>query len=134
MPEQDPVPTDPQVGGDGNHNQEAAKYRTERNAALRRAHAYEAMLRAHNIDIASVTDDSLRGMEIDQGAVVEEYSYTPPPMRRSDPAGAAAPGGQPASTQQPLTMTSLKDMSSKDRQAALDGMEWADIEAMMRGS
>ena len=40
-------------------SKESASYRTQRNEAVRRAHAYETMLKAHGIDTTPVSNEAL---------------------------------------------------------------------------
>ena len=57
---------------------EARNYRVQRNQALRRAHAYETMLKAHNIDTSAVTEDKLSNLPIDSGKVDGSFEYAAP--------------------------------------------------------
>ena len=57
---------------------ESATYRTQRNEAVRRAHAYETMLKAHGVDLSGVTVDKLNAMPINAGRVEGQFDYTPP--------------------------------------------------------
>ena len=53
---------------------EAAKYRTERNTALRLAHAYRTILEKHNINHKTVTPEAVEVLAIKDGAVVDEFA------------------------------------------------------------
>lgn len=79
-------------------SKESAGYRTQRNAAVRRAHAYETMLKAHGVDTSGVTDDALKGLPIKAGQVDGQYQYTPPKIDvpRTEPAQRVE--GKPALT------------------------------------
>ena len=72
-------------------SRESAAYRTGRNEALRRAHAYETILKAHGIDVSGVTSEALSGLPISGGKVDGVYAYTPPKIevpRAPEPARA----------------------------------------------
>ena len=70
-------------------SRESAAYRTQRNTALREAHAYKTILKAHGIDTASVTSEALSGIPISGGKADGEFKYTPPeikvPKGKQDP-------------------------------------------------
>lgn len=57
---------------------EAGSYRTQRNAALRRSHAFETIVNAHQIDASSVTEAALAALPISEGKVDGQFQYTPP--------------------------------------------------------
>ena len=59
-------------------SREAASYRSQRNLALRKAHAYETMLKAHSVDVSAVTEASLETLPINEGKVDGEWKYKPP--------------------------------------------------------
>ena len=71
-------------------SKESASYRTQRNEALRRAHAFETMLNAHGVNTSGVTDDALKALPIKVGKVDGQFSYTPPKIDvpRNEPASA----------------------------------------------
>ena len=77
----------------GKVNQEAAGHRVARNAALRRSHALDTMLTAHQIDTSGVTDDALKGLEIEDGKVTGTFTYTAPAPGM--PSGKGDGGGKP---------------------------------------
>ena len=76
-------------------SRESAAYRTQRNGALRRAHAFETMLKAHGIDLSGVTDAALAALPISGGKVDAPYDYTPPKVEvpKAEPAAARTEGG-----------------------------------------
>ena len=93
-------------------NREAAKFRTERNAALRRASALETMLDAHNIDHSTVNDQSVKGLEIKNGKVVERFVYQAPKIRNDSakPSADATEAGSSGG----LTREGIEKMSEAE--------------------
>ena len=91
------VKDEPQSGGaDGERaaelSREAAAYRTQRNTALREAHAYRTMLEAHGIDLAPASADALAKLPIASGKVDGVFVYAPPKIQapvKPDPPEAA---------------------------------------------
>lgn len=73
---------------------EAAKYRTERNNALRQAHVLGTVVKKHNIEF-DVRGIDLTKLEIENGAVKGEFEYKPaepkdktnPPVNNNPPQG-----------------------------------------------
>ena len=61
---------------------ESANYRTQRNSALRRLNALEQVVKGHNIDVSSITDDSVKHLTIEDGKVVDNFTYTPPQLSK----------------------------------------------------
>ena len=59
-------------------SRESAGYRTQRNEAVRRAHAYETMLKAHGVDLSGVTAERLADIPISGGKADGPWAYTPP--------------------------------------------------------
>lgn len=100
-------------------NRQAASYRTQRNKHLRRAHAYEVILRAHNIDISAVKRARLSDLPIREGRVDGEYAYEAPdlaggstPTEPGNKVAAPAPSGSLALTLeevQSMTTTQIND-------------------------
>ena len=109
-------------------NQEAAGHRVSRNGSLRRTHALETILKAHNIDFSSVTDESVKGLEIEDGKVKGVYEYTAPTA--SLPKGEGDGGKPPGSSGGGLTMEKLKGMSQEE----VNKLPWADVEAAMKAA
>ena len=78
-------------------SREAAGYRTQRNEAVRRAHAFETMLKAHGVDVSGVTSERLSSIPISGGAADGPFDYTPPKVEvpkapgNGRAEGAAAP-------------------------------------------
>ena len=79
-------------------SRESAAYRTQRNEALRRAHAFETMLKAHGVDLSGVTSGALSDLPISGGKVDGVFAYTPPKIEvpRKEETGRAE--GKPALT------------------------------------
>ena len=105
---------------------ESAKYRTERNASLRLAHAQGAVLKAHNVNVDGAFDEaSLEGLEIENGAVTGEFAYAPPKLasqRQAAPEPKASPA--PASvTRDWLEAASTKEINER----------WSDVTAFLEG-
>ena len=91
-------------------HKEAAAYRVQRNDALRQAHAYGVILKAHGIDTASVTKDRLESLPISGGAVDGQFDYTPPKIAPV-PKGKVDSGPSKADV---LTRESLETMSQAE--------------------
>ena len=86
-----PAPTtDPRIA---ELSRESAGYRTQRNEAVRRAHAYETMLKAHNVDLSGVTSEALAAIPISGGAADGPFAYTPPRIEVPKEAAPAARAG-----------------------------------------
>lgn len=82
---------------------EAAKYRTARNEALRRAHAQAAVLEAHKIKHEPTTE-ALDALTIEDGKVKGTYDYSPPdPVRQDLPQSPANQG---------MNMSDIKNMTA----------------------
>ena len=62
---------------------EAAKYRTARNDALKKAHAQAAVLKAHNI-VHDFDAKALEALTIEDGKASGIYEYAPPATIRQD--------------------------------------------------
>ena len=75
-------------------SRESAGYRTQRNAAVRRAHAYETMLKAHGVDTSGVTTEALEAIPISGGQADGPFAYTPPKIEvpKADTGGQRAEG------------------------------------------
>lgn len=82
-----PPEADPKDVRIGELSRESAGYRTQRNEALRMAHAYGTMLRAHGIDTAAVTPAALEALPIKEGRVDGTFPYSPPKVEvpKADP-------------------------------------------------
>lgn len=105
-------------------SRENASYRTQRNGALRRAHAYETMLKAHGVDLSGVTDAALSALPISGGKVDAPYEYTPPKVEvpKADPPAARTEGG-PA-----LTVEEVRKWP-----AAEINKRWAEVSKLLEG-
>lgn len=83
----------------------------QRDKAIREAHAYKAMLAAHNIDLSVVTSDALERIRIVEGEASGAFDYVAPgfePQRRS------ASAVDTRQTGQALTAESIKQMSTQE--------------------
>ena len=105
-------------------SRESASYRTQRNAAVRRSHCYEVMLKAHGIDLAPVTSEAMAGLPIKAGAVDGAFAYTAPkievPKQAKPPEAAATP---PALTKEALNTMSAADINKR----------WDEVSALLKG-
>ena len=91
-------------------SKESASYRTQRNEAVRRAHAYETMLKAHGIDTNTVTNEALSNIPIKAGKADAPYQYKPPKI-----AVPRAIKPQKAGTQaEPITLEQVKKWPSAE--------------------
>lgn len=72
-------------------NRQAANYRTQRNDALREAHALRHVLRAHNIEVTLDTA-KLDTLTIADGSAVGEYAYEAPAPAQAVPNGSSSGG------------------------------------------
>ena len=103
MSETENQPETPPAEGTGNEstqadaiakaNKEAARYRTERNTALKRAHAFRTILDAHNIDHSVATDQALAALDIEAGEVVTPFQYVAPKIKSPPKAPANSSEG-----------------------------------------
>lgn len=89
-----------------------AAYRTQRNTALRRAHAYETMLKHHGVDFSFVSDDNLKEtLPIDAGRVDGQFNYKPAKVAS---AKSGSVRGVSAAPKGGLTRGDLSRMSSDE--------------------
>ena len=86
-------------------SKESASYRTQRNTALRKAAAYEAMLSAHGVKV-ELDADALANLPISGGKVDGQYAYTAPKIEGAKPAPR-----QSANTG--LTIDEIKTMDTR---------------------
>ena len=108
---------------------EAAKHRTERNAALRDAAAVRKVAKAHNIDLSVVSAEAVEKLAIQDGKVVDEFDYTAPaPQVKKSISAGEAPGGQPASSAKSagLTREDIAKMSPSEI-----NKRWDEVSALM---
>ena len=106
----------------GELSRESAAYRTARNDALRKAHAYGTIIKAHNINIDSVSDTALQALPIDNGKVDGVFTYSPPEVKVStkrDPNAVQKDS-------QGLTMDDVKKMSPQDINA-----NWKEVSGLL---
>ena len=98
---------------------EAGARRTQRNQALRQAHALGQVLKAHNITF-DINDADLSSLKIEDGKVQGEFDYTPKalPAKKVDPSTLKEePSEDNGST---MTLDSFKSMNIVDRMNNLD--------------
>ena len=97
---------------------EAAARRTQRNQALRQAHALGQVLKAHNITF-DITDADLSSLKIEDGKVQGEFDYTPKsmPAKKVDPSALKE---EPSEDKSTVTLDSFKSMNIVDRMNNLD--------------
>lgn len=109
----------------GELSRESAAYRTGRNDALRKAHAYGTIIKAHNIDVTSVSDTALQALPIENGKVDGVFAYSPPEVQVStkrDPNAVQKDS-------QGLTMDDVKKMSPQDINA-----NWKEVSGLLSTS
>ena len=98
--------------------QEAGRYRVQRNIALKRAHAQETVLKAHNVGWKGSQED-LEKLTIEDGTVTGEYSYTPPDPNNKGGDKKSPPGTTPGA----LTFADVKGMSRTEIHERWDEVE-----------
>ena len=106
-------------------SRESGAYRTQRNEALRRAHAFETMLKAHGIDVSGVDPKALADLPISGGKVDGVYEYTPPKVevpRTQDPPQRA--GGDA-----PLTLEEVRQWPKDEI-----NRRWDEVSSLMAGT
>ena len=81
---------------------ESAKYRTQRNDALKQAHALGAVVKAHNINFDLAKAD-LESLKVENGRIEGEFAYTPAENPKSDP--------PKPSDKSEMSMADVKNMS-----------------------
>ena len=105
---------------------EAASYRTQRNDALRRAHALDTIVRAHNIAVDDVmTPEALDRLPINAGQVDGPFRYVPPKF--TAPVAAGGSSAAPASSEVTLSRETIESMTPEQINA-----RWDDIKAFLR--
>ena len=97
-------------------------YRSQRDKAIRQAHAYSTMLKAHGIDTSNVTEAALQQITIHAGAPDSPFEYNPPKI--SIPAPAAKP--RPKTAEQPT----LEDVKTWDEDKIADN--WDTVKQLMK--
>ena len=88
-----------------------AKYRVARNDALRAAHAYKTVVNAHNIKFA-LDEVDLTQMQIDNGAVVGDFAYTPPAIKT--PSTNDSKSTTMGASGETLSLESVADMDANE--------------------
>ena len=104
-------------------SKESASYRTQRNEALRKAHAYETILKAHNVDISQVKTESLESLPISGGKVDGVFKYKPPKIEVPKEPKAKAEGSAP------VTLDEVKKWP-----AAKINKNWGTVTALLEKS
>ena len=103
---------------------ESAKYRTERNASLRLAHAQGTVLHAHNVNTDGLFDESaLDGLTIENGAVAGDFAYEVPKLasqRQAAPVRKTAPA-EAGISEDWLSKASTKEINER----------WDDVSAFL---
>lgn len=99
---------------------EASRHRVARNDALRRVHALDTVVKAHNIRF-SLDEADLSGLTIKDGQVEGEYKYTLPTTPVNPP-----PTDDPSSTEEGLTLDKVKMMSAAEIEA-----DWDNVQSVM---
>ena len=107
-------------------NRQAARYRTQRNAALRRAHAMETMLKAHNISLEAMTEARLSEMPIHGGKVDGEFGYKAPRPQQPTSTRVAQPASGGSNV---LTADDLAGMSTSQINA-----RWDEVKELLKRS
>lgn len=118
-------PTAPAPSGDAKVaelSKESAAYRTQRNGALRRAHAFETMLSAHGIDTSGVTAERLDALPIASGMVDGQYDYSAPPIK----APAVEPRADEGAQSQGLSRETIEAMAPSE----ING-RWTEIKSWL---
>ena len=111
---------------------EAAKYRTQRNDALRRATALETIAKAHGLDTAAADSEAVRNLAISDGKVTDTFQYTPPKPGANSARAVHTPSGsagQPPATQPDEGLTHEKIAGMKPHEI---NQNWEKISAFMR--
>lgn len=103
-------------------SKESAAYRTQRNDALRRAHAFETMLKAHGIDTSAATTERLNALPVSGGQVDGVFEYSPPKIDvpKAKPPAARAEGN-PA-----LTIDQIKTWKPEEI-----NKRWDEVQAVL---
>ena len=104
-------------------SKKSAAYRTARNDALRRAHAYETMLTAHGIDTSPASPDVLKTLPINNGKVDGEFIYTPPKI-----AVPRVPDAQRAEGKPGLTLEQVRTWHPDEI-----NRRWDEVKGLMEG-
>lgn len=100
---------DKRLDGDSDSGRAAVEVLTrQRDRAIREAHAYKAILAAHNIDLAVVNSNSLEKIQIVEGEAVGGFDYSAPGFSSHRVSASAVDSRQAA---QALNMDSIRDMS-----------------------
>jgi len=103
-------------------SRESASYRTQRNDALRRSHAFETMLSAHSIDTSGVTAEALERLPIANGAVDGKFAYEAPKLNPGKAPARETETAAPAA----LTRETVKGMTPDEINS-----RWPEIKAWM---
>ena len=102
---------------------ESAKYRVQRNDALKASHAYRTVVKAHNIKF-SIDEVDLTQMQIDDGAVTGDIAYTPPAIKA--PSTNDSTTASMGASGETLTLDSVADMGANEINE-----RWNEIKTLM---
>ena len=100
---------------------QAARYRVQRNAALKAEHAQAAVLKAHNIGFDTAKADTSK-LEIKDGIAHGEFDYSPPKPSGNGRAAKDPPGETPGA----LTFEDLKGMTAEQMTE-----RWEEVEKVL---
>ena len=117
-----PEAPDPKDTRIGELSKESAGYRRQRNDALRRATAFETMLKAHGVDTSGVTSEKLRELPVKDGRVDGVFEYTPPKVKTETRTDAPPRVEQPAG----LTVDEVRKWAPEQINA-----RWSEVKALL---
>ena len=101
---------------------EAAAHRVARNNAIRQAHAYKTILKAHGIDLGSVTEERLNAIPISDGKADGVFDYTPPKVAAPKKDDPPKKEGQPALTKESLATMPHDEINKR----------WGEVQAVLQ--
>ena len=83
----------------------------QRDKAIREAHAYKAMLAAHNIDVSMVSSDVLEKIRVVEGEAVDRFDYAAPGFVGQRVSPSAVDSRQAG---QALNVDAIRNMSASE--------------------
>ena len=98
-------------------------YRTQRDNAVRKAHAYATMLKAHGISTETVTDAKLQQITIHAGEADSPFEYKAPKI--------SVPAPQKSKTE-PRPQPTLEDVKTWGEEKIADN--WNMVKDLMKGN
>lgn len=114
---------------------ENAKYRTQRNDALKRTYVLKAVTDAHGIKTGEVlSEGTLAGLSVQDGEVTGDFEYKAPKLTKEAPSGGEQPSGQQQQQRQEpgasatLTMDAIAKMSDAEI-----NKRWDEVSAVLEG-